>query len=172
METPITLPPTEDIKFEAPTKPAKSSLSKKEITRLINKPRHKENFLAILKKKEITDYSKLSDIELVKFLTEIEVEYPYYSRMPEYKLIGFDKKSGVPVYMRTWYDDSKYTCEVLRSLRKMRGVGRSPIDRMATTLMKEYGFTRKQARSEMDKIGREELNLTTKSESSITSNNT
>lgn len=67
---------------------------------------------------------KSNDKELSQIVMSLEDKYPFLSRLPKFKLIGFEEKSGVPIYMKTWYDSSKYTCEKLRQLRKERGVSK------------------------------------------------
>lgn len=68
---------------------------------------------------------KSDDKELSKIIMSMEDKYPHLSRLPDFKIIGFEPKSGVPIYMKTWYERSRYSCEKLRQLRKERGVGKN-----------------------------------------------
>ena len=71
---------------------------------------------------------KFSDQQLSQIVSSMEDYYPHLNRLPDFKLIGFTMKKHqndieVPVYAKTWYDKSRYSCEKLRELRKERGVG-------------------------------------------------
>lgn len=88
----------------------------------------------------------LSDKELSKVVMMMEDMYPALNRLPDYKLVGFKTtensgKSEHPIWIKTWYDRSKYNGAKLRALRKERGVGRPPQKSIDKSPESEYSYS-------------------------------
>jgi hypothetical protein len=66
---------------------------------------------------------EMTDEELSKVVYTLEEKYPHFSRLPEWKLLGFVDKTSVPIWYSTGYDKSRYNGEKQRELRSIRGVG-------------------------------------------------
>ena len=70
---------------------------------------------------------KFSDKEVAEILANMEKDYPQFDRLRKgWKMVGFSSHKNskqVPIYVYTWPEKSRYSCETLRELRKERGVG-------------------------------------------------
>lgn len=101
-------------------------INPEEVSEIVGKINLQEENINVPAPKPI---EKMDDAELEYNIFNLEKTYPQFDRLPEFKMIGFvtNKNTGktpVPVYARTWIDNSKYPPAKLRELRAKNGVGK------------------------------------------------